>query len=265
MRQSRFPPILSGPSIAAAGLACVLMLVVLFALGSYSPFWLLVREGFTASGTFLIMLALVGALLYSLIAPRLWDFTRRYVPPPQPKLPPDLVVTVLRETPFDCPVCRYSLRGLGTPVCPECSTPVTLYLVGERPASARWNGLVFAWLALTLVVSVLASFVTGRAWFQQYGQSSAYAALYGGGYWLPSYQYGEFRPGLLGVTLEWSVAVGGSLACLYWAVKAFVPKPPHLQSQLARRTTVWLALISAVWILGFGLRMAVPFVLRLWY
>lgn len=264
MRESRFPPFLSGPSIAAACLAGLGVLVALFCLGGYSPFWLLIREGLIASGTFLLVLAFCSVLLYRLIAPPIWSFSRRYVPPPQPKLPPDLVVTVLRETPFDCPVCRYSLRGLGSPVCPECSTPVTLFLVGQRPASGRWNGLVFVWLALSLVASALASFVLCFSWWQGYTASAAYFSMYGVSPWLPNVQYRIYH-GLLTDLLACGLAVAGTLICLYWCARALQPKAPHLQSQLARRAAAWLSALSALWTLLAALQMGAPLVLRLWY
>jgi hypothetical protein len=48
-----------------------------------------------------------------LLAPLIWNFIVLVGMLVTPR-PPDWPI---------CPHCRYNLRGLRTPVCPECSTP----------------------------------------------------------------------------------------------------------------------------------------------
>lgn len=60
-----------------------------------------------------------------------------------------------RDTP--CPRCRYNLRGLDSPVCPECGESISMSLIANAapapPSFAWWFG------ALGLLLGVVASLI----------------------------------------------------------------------------------------------------------
>lgn len=69
-------------------------------------------------------------------------------PNPPPTIPPpaanaDLLLAFLRSRSIPCPHCGYDLRDLASPLCPECSTPLTLQVGSPRPR--------FAWLLFAMV------------------------------------------------------------------------------------------------------------------
>ena len=259
MRDTRFPPLFSGAGVAAAALATLVLAVALFGIGGYAPFWLLAtgNEGPVPALAMWGMAAALSVLIYRLAAPRIWRFTRLYAASPsqQPSIPGDLLARCLRDTDYPCPACAYNLRGLEQPSCPECSTPVTLYLYAERPANARWNGLIFAWLVLMLVGSAMATYI--------YGQTFLRVTFSGWGGAFGYYGMGVTYAVVTGVS---AVTSAGSLvSCAVLGLRAVIPKPPHKQARFARTASVWLAALSASWVLAFSLQCGVLLLQQLWY
>ena len=48
------------------------------------------------------------------------------------------VVDFLRERDIDCPLCRYNLRGLRSPRCPECGRDLELRIGLSEPRQGAW-------------------------------------------------------------------------------------------------------------------------------
>jgi hypothetical protein len=251
MPERRFPPLFSAPSIAAAVFSLLVVLTGLFILGNASPFWLMTRDpGSRFAMLTLIVVAAAGAVgLYVLSAPRMWTFTRRYTPAAhgQQHLPEHLVSACLADIDFACPGCTYNLRGLKGSVCPECSTPVVVYLYGTQKTSTKWTALIICWLSLALVAGAV---TLGAVW------GDTMQLLAGRGWWG---SHSETELGVIFTTASVVVLVSS-----WRAVALAVPKPPHRQSIAARRTAVWLAGMSAACCLAlaivFGERL-----LRAWY
>lgn len=66
----------------------------------------------------------------------------------------DLLVAYLAERDAKCPECRYSLRGLRKPVCPECGRALELWELYRRRSRFKVSDLVLTTPMLTLVIVV---------------------------------------------------------------------------------------------------------------
>lgn len=249
MREPRFPPLTSPPSIVAAVFTVLVVLAGLFVLGNVSPFWLIMRDGASSlpAVALVLVITLSAVFIYLFTAPRMWALAKRYTPEQQGQrqLPGHLVASCLEEMDFACPTCAYNLRGLRQPNCPECNAPVVVYLYGQRPPSAKWNGLVICWLVLTLVTSAT---IVGGIWYRM----------------SRSYYYGS--GGARELTMYLLLLAGGfaTVVCAWRAVALAVPKPPHKQSLCVRRTVLWLAVASGCVTTAIGCLMGYE-LLRDWY
>jgi hypothetical protein len=67
----------------------------------------------------------------------------------------------LRDRDAWCPVCRYNLRGLTVPRCPECGRGLRLAIRATEPVLGAWIFLAFTAFAMT-GLSLLAYFVLIR-------------------------------------------------------------------------------------------------------
>ncbi|MFT3683317.1 MAG: hypothetical protein QM783_00075 [Phycisphaerales bacterium] len=247
MHERRFPPLLSGPSLAAAALAVVVVLAGLALTGVGVPMWLIARDPSLRIAFFVLLFVklLIGVGVYLFAAPRMWRFTKRYTPAAQgqQRLPDALLTACLREVDFPCPSCTYNLRGINTPTCPECNTPVVVYLYGTQKTTTKWTALIISWLAVMLITSglaILAVWEPATLW------------LRGAGWWDG---FREVEIVVIGLT-----ATTGAAICGWRAVALAIPKPPHRQSICVRRTAVWLAALSA----AVGVALSTVFAARLW-
>ncbi|MAY75420.1 MAG: hypothetical protein CMJ31_12050 [Phycisphaerae bacterium] len=50
----------------------------------------------------------------------------------------ELLANFLRDHDAVCPVCRYNVRGLTDPVCPECGVPLSLTVGTSEPRLGLW-------------------------------------------------------------------------------------------------------------------------------
>lgn len=74
----------------------------------------------------------------------------------------EALIAFLRERDVFCPLCRYNLRGLTVPRCPECGRDVQLSVGVTEPFLRAWItlavaacsaggiGILFAWLVITV-------------------------------------------------------------------------------------------------------------------
>jgi hypothetical protein len=78
----------------------------------------------------------------------------------------DLLLDFVRDRDVPCPLCRYNLRALTTPVCPECRHPLAL-AVGIPRLRFEWliaavTPCTFSGLAaLLLIIPIIAVPATG--------------------------------------------------------------------------------------------------------
>lgn len=257
MREPRFPPLFSGASITSAALALIFAVGLLIAF-SFTEYTLIAigHEGLGLMAVLYLMLLLVAVLAYRLIAPRVWTFTRRFsARAERPTLPPELVGACLRDMDFKCPVCAYNLRGLDKPLCPECSTPVRLFVYTEKPSNAKWNGLVFAWLAVTMLASAAMSYsyLIFIVSFNRYKGSGV--------------TYPDFRT-LYWISMGFSMLVGvlTFLSCVALTIASFIRKTPERRGQFMQRTVVWLAVMNAFAALAVVIQVIANMLMRgLWW
>jgi hypothetical protein len=74
----------------------------------------------------------------------------------------EALIGFLRERDVFCPLCRYNLRGLTVPRCPECGRDLQLSVGVTEPFLRAWItlavaacsgagiGILFAWLVITV-------------------------------------------------------------------------------------------------------------------
>jgi hypothetical protein len=231
----------------AAALSLIAAVAVLIVTG-LTPYALVAvgHEGPGLTVSFYLTLLLVCVLAYRLSAPWAWAFTKRFVAGGERStLPGPLVAPCLREMDLKCPGCKYNWRGLDVQTCPECNSPVTLYIYTEKPPNARWNGLVFAWLAVTLVASGSTVFSYAGFFIQMAryrGAASVYAGV-GTFYWVTA-------------ALCAIVAVSTFIACVALLIVAVLPKQPNRRARFARQCVFWLASLNAASGVAVVLQMA---------
>ena len=65
-------------------------------------------------------------------------------PPPTPSLPDDnaLLLAWLSTHDAPCPACKYNLRNLTVPRCPECGRPLSLAITTAQPFLRTWIATV---------------------------------------------------------------------------------------------------------------------------
>ena len=59
----------------------------------------------------------------------------------------ELLMRYLAEREAACPVCKYDVRGLTEPVCPECGDTLILSLRATSPRQGWWIAGLVAWAA----------------------------------------------------------------------------------------------------------------------
>ena len=66
-----------------------------------------------------------------------------------PDTTPDPLLAHLADHDAECPVCGYGLRGITSPICPECAAPLHLAVASERTGVGPWLvGVIACALAL---------------------------------------------------------------------------------------------------------------------
>lgn len=78
----------------------------------------------------------------------------------------ELVARLLADRDFDCPKCRYPLRGIAGNICPECGMEITRSRVLFNVANWRQPPFFFGIAAIIfgVVPALLSAFVIIHAW-----------------------------------------------------------------------------------------------------
>ena len=85
----------------------------------------------------------------------------------------------LADRDISCPVCRYNLRNVRTPACPECGDPLVLNVSRRAPKRSAYIGVVFP-LLYFMVISVIATVVAFQPALKSTRISTANVAIAGG-------------------------------------------------------------------------------------